>query len=340
MQKVMNCFMGVDVSKEWFDVSMILVTAQGKGDMLTERFGNDPAGLKGFTKWLQLHQVPLSKDTFMVIENTGIYHRRIWQYCSEKNLSLHIGNAARIKWSLGITRGKTDRADSQRLCTYCYRYQDELKAATALDPALLQLKDLMTSRTRLIRQLNSIKTYLGELRHFSDKAVQKQLEQSHAAALKGMKASLQQVEQQLHKMIHQHATLHHNYTLLLSVPGIGPVTALYLICCTANFATAISGKQLACYCGVAPFEHQSGKSIKGKTKVHKMANKELKSLLHMGARSVASHHPEFKNYYERKQKQGKHDLTILNAIRNKIALRAVAVIQKQTPYVDNYKKIA
>ena len=71
-----------------------------------------------------------------------------------------------------------------------------------------------------------------------------------------------------------------------------------------------------------------------------MANKDLKKLLHMGARSIANHHPEFRNYYERKLKEGKHDLAIINAIRNKIVLRAVAVIKKQTKYVDNYKKAA
>ncbi|MBN8835398.1 MAG: IS110 family transposase [Sphingobacteriales bacterium] len=51
-----------------------------------------------------------------------------------------------------------------------------------------------------------------------------------------------------------------------------PVTAAYLIACTNAFTLCETGKQLACYCGVVPFEYQSGISIKGKHRVHKMAN--------------------------------------------------------------------
>jgi hypothetical protein len=49
---------------------------------------------------------------------------------------------------------------------------------------------------------------------------------------------------------------------------------------------------------------------------------------------------EFRSYYERKVKEGKHELSVLNAIKSKIALRAVAVINNQQPHVDNYKKAA
>jgi len=339
MKDAKNCFLGVDISKLWFDVSMIIVTEKGKGNMITEKFGNDRPGFELFTRWLKLHKVPMNADTFIVIENTGVYHRMMWEYCSSKNLSLHIGNAAAIKWSLGITRGKTDKADSQRLCAYCYRHRDELKVSAPLDPVILQLKDLGTSRTRLISQKNSIKTYLAELKNCNDKAVHKMLEKSHAAALKGLQQSLEQIELQIKKIVKENMSIKKNYDLLLSVPGIGPVTAVYIICCTANFSSRISGKQLACYAGVVPFEYSSGKSVKDKTRVHRMANKELKKLLHMGARSVANHQPEFKAYYERKLQEGKHELVIINAIRNKIILRAAAVINKQSKYVDNYKKV-
>ena len=166
------------------------------------------------------------------------------------------------------------------------------------------------------------------------------MEQIHKAALVGMKKSFELIEEQINKVLRQSAAIQNNYELLLSVPGIGHVTAIYIICCTANFASGITGKQLACYAGVVPFEHKSGSSIKGKARVHKMANKELKRLLYMGARSVVQHKPEFRQYYKRKEEEGKHHLAILNAVKNKIVLRVVAVIKNQTKYVDNYQKAA
>ncbi|MGZ3854088.1 MAG: IS110 family RNA-guided transposase [Flavisolibacter sp.] len=337
--KEVRCFIGIDVSKLWFDLSLMKVSNGVKEGMLTERFDNNTAGFKVLIKWLKAQGVPFNETTLVVIENTGVYHRLIWEFCTEQGFPLHIGNAAGIKWSLGITRGKDDVTDSQRLCNYCYRHADELRVSPTLDPMILHLKDLMTSRARLIKQINSTKVYLKELKSSNGKEVQKIMERAHKDALEGMKKSLLLIEAQIKKVIKEHEAISKNYKLLKSVPGIGHVTALYLIGCTANFSSRISGKQLASYAGVVPFVNTSGTSIKGKARVHKMANKDLKRLLHMGARSVANHNPEFKQYYERKLKEGKHDLSIINAIRNKIVLRAVSVINKQTEYVNNYTNV-
>ena len=100
----------------------------------------------------------------------------------------------------------------------------------------------------------------------------------------------------------------------------------------------MSGKQLANYAGVVPFDNTSGTSIKGKSRVHFMANKELKSLLTMGALSAIQVYPEFTDYYERKIKEGKKHLQVINAIKNKMLLRVASVVNHQKDYVDNYKK--
>lgn len=62
-------------------------------------------------------------------------------------------------------------------------------------------------------------------------------------------------------------------------------------------------RKLICYCGVAPFEHSSGISIRGKTRVSHLANKKLKSLLTMAALSAIQHDPELKAKYDQKVKE-------------------------------------
>ena len=64
-----------------------------------------------------------------------------------------------------------------------------------------------------------------------------------------------------------------------------------------------------------------------------MANKKMKSLLNMAARSAITHDPELKNYYHQKVNQGKNKMSVLNIIRNKIIHRAFAVVNRGTPYV-------
>jgi transposase len=340
MQKEMKCYLGIDVSKLWFDLTLLKVVEGQKQGLLTERFDNTSEGLHLLDKWLRSQQVSMNENSLAVIENTGVYHRPIWEYCSRTNLPLHIGNAAQIKWSLGIIRGKNDVTDSQRLCLYCYRHAEDLKATPVLDAVFIRLKDLFTSRNRLLSQIGSIKIYLGELKHTNAKDIQKLIEQAHKAALDGLRTSLEQIEKQIHKLVKGSDAIKKSYDLLLTVPGIGHLTAVYLICCTNNFAGGVDGKQLASYAGVVPFENTSGSSIKGKNKVHRMANKNLKRMLHLCAMSAVKNYPEFRDYFDRKKAEGKHSMSILNAVRNKIVLRAAAVINTQRKYVDNYQKAA
>src|ERR1700712_3063745 len=129
-------FIGIDVSKPFFDAALMAVTDHQKQPVQTACFDNTAEGLKQFGHWLKDFKVPFTGDTLIVIENTGIYHRLLWLYCSKKHLPLHIGNAAHIKWSFGIARGKSDKIDSIRLCQYAYKESDTLKATPVLDPVL------------------------------------------------------------------------------------------------------------------------------------------------------------------------------------------------------------
>jgi len=43
---------------------------------------------------------------------------------------------------------------------------------------------------------------------------------------------------------------------------------------------------------------------------------------------------EYKHYYQRRQKEGKNNMSTLNIIRNKLPARIFAVVKQQTPYVN------
>lgn len=76
-------------------------------------------------------------------------------------------------------------------------------------------------------------------------------------------------------------------------PPRGLVTAVALILATNNFTAFSDSRKFASYCGpgrraVAPFEHTSGTSIRGRTKTSHLANKRIarrtvKALLSNGA---------------------------------------------------------
>lgn len=339
MQK--KYFIGIDVSKHTLDICFIIREEDNLSKPVWKQFDNTSSGLTVMLKWLRQQQVPLSHQTLVIIENTGIYHRLLWQFFSSLPVDFCIENAAQVKWSLGIARGKNDKVDSRRLALYAVRHADRLKPTPALHQQVMPLKDLLSLRRKLLLQITNLSTGLKELTK-AGTAESFAVTSAHILkpAVEGLKQSLKKIEQEIKNTLQLNSNIHEVYKRLLSVPGIGHITAVSMICSSNVFTLCASGKQLACYCGVVPFDHQSGISIKGKHQVHKMANKELKHLLHMCALSSIKNYPEFKDYYKRKKEEGKHALSILNAIKNKLVLRAFAVVKNKKLYVDNYKKSA
>ena len=72
MQTEKKCFIGIDVSKLWIDLSMMMVTGGIKQDMMTHKFDNNVEGFKLLTQWLKSNDVPFNDNTLVVIENTGV----------------------------------------------------------------------------------------------------------------------------------------------------------------------------------------------------------------------------------------------------------------------------
>lgn len=105
---------------------------------------------------------------------------------------------------------------------------------------------------------------------------------------------------------------------------------------TWGFKAFEDPRQLACYCGIVPFAKRSGTSLKGRPHVSHMANKKLKTLLHMCALNAVKYDPYLKLYYERKLEEGKHKMNVLNNVRNKLIHRICAVITSGQEYDKDY----
>jgi len=98
-----------------------------------------------------------------------------------------------------------------------------------------------------------------------------------------------------------------------------------------------TGRKFASYAGTAPFPYKSGTSLKGRNKVSNLANKKMKVLLNMCARSAIICNPEMKMYFQNRKEKGENGMSTINIIRNKLLARIFAVVQRGTPYVDTCK---
>lgn len=317
-------FLGVDVSKEYFDAVVIL--DRNKEKSIHSQFVNDYKGIKSLCKWLK-EQGSTFENTLVCLEHTGMYGKLIIKCLTIEKFSLWVEMSLKIIRSIGIQRGKNDKVDAQRIAFYAMKNVEEAVVFNAPRMEINKMRNLLSLREKLVATKASLLRNVKELKAF-DLEVARLSEKLQKSTIKGIDLDLKNIEKQLDKTINDDENISRIFTLVTSVIGIGKVTALFLICFTNEFTMYTTPRQLACYAGVVPFEHTSGKSIRSKPKVHYVANKKLKKQLHMCALSAITSDPELKNYFNRKLEEGKNKMLIINNVRNKLVHRVCACVRE------------
>jgi len=325
-------FIGIDISKNTFDVALLKDGASEK--MITAKFPNNYKGIVALEELIHKQKL-IKEEILFCMEHTGIYCRILATYLTENMYSVWIEMPVQIIRSLGIQRGKNDKLDAQRIATYAYTFKDNVRLWQPPRQEVQKIRDLLALRDRLIE---SRKTILVPIEELVDSGLTREadtLRKLCRRSLEALDKEIDQIEKELDKIINNDTDLKNKYKLARSVPGIGKITALSLLYYTNEFSLFTSAKKLACYCGVAPFGRESGTSVNGKPRVSNFANKALKKLLHMAAMAAISSDKEIRAYYQRKVAEGKNKMLVLNAIRNKILQRLVAVLKRGTPFTPN-----
>lgn len=319
-------FIGIDVSKNVLD-----------GFMFTSNFHftieNNP---KGFAQLLEICMAKLiTRDNlFFCFENTGRYSHLLSVFLTENNISFSMVNPLDLKKSMGLKRGKSDKKDAQAIALYAWKNRDQLQPTVIHNAQTEQLKQLLCLRNKLIKHRTSYKNAIKDL---DDCFVDGETDFVKATQIKlidVLSTEISQVEHQIELIIRELPSWNNTYHLIQTIRGVGPVLAKYMIIYTANFTLFNDPRKFACFAGIAPFEYSSGTSVKGRTRVHPLANKQLKSLLNMAAMGAIQLEGEYKTYYNRRTKEGKNKMSTLNIIRNKLVFRIFAVVKRGTPYVD------
>ena len=320
-------FIGIDVSKSSLDVCIHSLQAFAK-------FDNNERGIKMLIEWLIIEHDFKKQSLFFVFEHTGLYAYQLAGMLDEQGLLFSIKSGLELRLSLGIQRGKTDKLDAQKIALYAYRRQDELEPTRLASKTLRMLKSLLSLRERMVKQRAGYKASLKEMKQFLNQAGFKIIHQAQQKMIDELGKQIKTLEQELLKIIKADQTLKQQFELLQTIKGIGPQTAYFLIVTTQAFTKFSSARKFASYSGIAPFAYQSGSSINGRNRVSHLANKKLKSLLQQCALSAIKHDQEMRVYYLRRLEKGKHKMSTINVIKNKLVTRAFAVIKRKSPYVD------
>lgn len=324
-------FIGIDMSKLKFDYCVRLE------DQAIEQ--NIVENTKSHVdNWLvDLNHRYEKSNTLFAVEHTGVYSYILIHSLAESGFACVLINPKDLKYSLGISRGKSDPIDSSRIAEYTMRFIDKLRLWKPKRAVVEILQALMVKRKQLISMKKISQQYSTETKTYHRMEVSAYLDQLDLQSPQTIKKDITMIDKCIEELIVQDEHLKRIVEVATSAPGIGIQTACELLIGTNEFKDFSNAKKIACHAGVAPFEYSSGSSVCGRSKVNHNANKKLKTALHMAALSTISTQGRMRDYYDRKVAQGKNKMSVINGIRNKLIHLVFALVDKNTMYEENYQ---
>lgn len=326
-------FLGVDIAKNTFQAALTLDGI----NMFETEVENKAKPIRAYFAELKTKFQFKASQLIVCLEHTGIYSYPLLDYLVKAGVKVCVEPALQIKQSQGMKRGKSDKVDARRIAQYAVKNLHDLKFWKPQRSTIQKIQALLVVRDRLVKMKVQLETPLNETQEFIEESLRKMLVKNCQITLAALKKDLLKIEQTIRALIKSDSQVEQQFKWATSVPGIGPITALNVIVASGEFQRISESKKFACYAGIAPFEHMSGTSVRGKTRVSKMANMTVKKTLHLAALSAIQCSPELKAYYQRKVAEGKNRMSVINAVRNKLITRVFVCIKNQRTYEKVYQ---
>lgn len=318
--KEYNDYLGIDISKETFDV------VNQKGEH--KQFDNTLSGFKDFRK-------TLPENSLSVMEVTGIYHLQLAHFLYKNNYPVAVVNPLSIKRfaQMHLKRNKTDKADALMISLFA---QQQNPSTWSPPPKHLeQSKDIYQTMEQYISMRASLKNKLKEFK----------VSKAASFLIQSIQGQITQLTEEIDALeIKLMDNVKHFDPVLLSniksIAGIGKRTAALLIISTEGFKSFENAKQLSSYFGLAPTELSSGTSINGSNRISKMGNPLVRKTLYMCSLQASKTNRSCAELYQRLLAKGKPKKLALIAVSNKLLKIIFAIAKSGLPYDPEYKSVA
>src|ERR1700690_1388096 len=255
-----------------------------------------------------------------------------------------IGDAAKIRAS-EVRQQKTDRRDAALLLKLLL--EGRFPRIWTPSGAEKDLRQLLIHRHKLVRIRAQVK---NELQHLAmNQGVTKKNKLWSKAGEKVLRElplkpwasrrreDLFQVREMLNgqvdlldRAVVEVAEKNEKARLLMTQPGVGPITSMAFVLTMGDVSRCPRGKQVASYLGLIPREYSSG----GKQRlgsITKQGNRMMRMLLVEAAQSAVRYDPEFRREYQHLC-HSKAQAVAKVAVARKLAVRLYWMLPKKKPY--------
>ena len=301
-------------------------------------FPQTPEGFAALRQRLRATGVPPAA-TRVVLEATGAYWCRLAVDLHQAGYRVAVINPAQAHYfaKAHLRRSKTDALDAQLLA----QFAAQLAPApwTPPPPVYHELEQRLQLRQQLLDARQVARNQLHALQ--AGAVVIASVAARLTAVVQFYDEQIAQVEAELKVQLPPRATGEagawaQNLRLLRTIKGIGPWTALWLLVATVNFSSCASVEQAVGYAGLAPSQHESGTSVRGRAHLPRGGHARLRTALYMATLSAARYNPAVAQFYERLRAAGKPKKVARCAAARKLLHQAWAVVQKQQAYEPHY----
>jgi transposase len=297
-------FVGIDVSKAILDVAI------WESEVYWQ-FGNEAEGWQELIKRLKILSPKL-----VVIEASGGLEQPVVAELYADGLPVAVVNPTRVRNFARSTGqlAKTDKLDAKVIAHFAQAVQPKVRPLRTADEA--HLNALVTRRRQVITMLTAEKNRKTTTHSTLQEHVQQHID--------WLQAELKELEKEIRLFIQQCPAWKEKEALLLSVPGVGPVTASTLLAELPELGTR-NRQQIAALVGVAPLNHDSGKK-RGKRRVFG-GRASVRRTLYMATLVATKFNPVIRTFYERLLARGKEKKVALTACMRKLLVILNAMIR-------------
>lgn len=304
---------GIDISKGDFHACLLQGSARTK-----KSFPNGASGFSQLRRWLQNRRC---SEVHICMEATGAYWQGLANALHGWGLLVSVVNPARTKMFAGsqLRRTKTDAVDAEMIADFCATQNPDRWAPPS--PKHLEIRGLLSYRDELVAQKTRLKQIIAQVH------VGEELGALHLTQFATVEQSLKAIDLALRALVKSDPLLREQVATLSTIKGCGFITAVS-IAAKLPLERLRSGKAAAAYVGLTPREFQSGTSVRGKPRICKTGDGDLRGDLYMPALVAMRFNPILRAFAERLQAKGKPPKVIIVAVMRKLIVLAFEVLRR------------
>jgi transposase len=274
----------------------------------------------------------------VVMEATGTYWMRLAYTLHEAGFVVSVVNpiqAHRLAQAQ-LRRAKTDAIDARLLMELGFKL--EPTPWTPPPPLYEALYQRLRQRDAFLEMRTQERNRLHALRQWPD--AQRAVVDRYEAHLAFLTEQIDTLQIEIEQLLRSDSAWASSTRYLLSIPGIGFITAAWLLVATLNFTTCQTIEQLVAFAGLAPYPRQSGTSLRRIRGVGHGGHARLRSALYMATVASVRSNPVIRQFYTRLRQRGKPAKVALCACARKLLHLAWAVITKRQLFDPDFEKHA